>query len=281
MRKKSSEPSDADIPATRDNFTIGLRNKSVTGPLAGLTKNLAVPYCVKITITPQNPDDWPLIREYYLRNEKQLLKDLSPFMAEGAFSLTKKQTMTHMRKNFIDILRVQAALLHGFLKGARKCRDKNLLTSLNAAVESAADLKNIKRPDGKLDCEFFTRQVMEGLYSAAVIRKRLRLRNIAPVFEQDDFNLIYIKAGKKLLAEHHDNKLVSDAHLILTMMSRGKFAPVRHPQFFALMLNLTRSVCENYRPVSSPIVLYFESVVRELDTMKGIIEKAFPTVFPR
>ncbi len=281
MRKKKSTQSENEKPATHDEFVVSQRGKAVTGPLAGLTKSLAAPYCVKITITPENPDDWPLIREYYLRNEKQLLKDLLPFMAEGAFSLAKKQTIPNMRKNFIDILRVQAALLHGFLKEARKCKDRNLLTSLDAAVASVADLKDIRRPDGKHDCEFFTRQVMEGLYSAAVIRNRLRLRNTTPVFKQDDFNLIYIKTGTKLLNELHGYKLVSDGHMILTLMSRGKFASIRHPQFFALMLNLMRSVCENYRPVSSPIVLYSEGVVCELDVMRGIIEKAFPTTFLR
>lgn len=255
----------------KEGFAVSQRSKAITGLLKCCG--------IRVTISPEKPEDWAIIRGYYPAFKENLFKDMYPFMQAGLSAIQPKKTINQSKQSLIDLLKLQAALLNGFLRRI-KSGDLKRLPSLKKAIEAVDDIAFIQLPESKkIDTKAFTKHIIETVYSDTILHNKLKGYKKEGGFDSDNFNLSYIKAGEDIFKNGMEHELLSSSYSILYLMNIDKFATITNEPFFKLLYNLIKSIHIRYRGYIDPSEIV-SSIKNpdELDLMKSIIIKAFPAI---
>lgn len=243
----------------------------VTGRLKSSKIRLEITAC---------PDDWDTLENIYAGKKEELLRDLQPFIFKANEKL--KINMKEARQNSINIIKTQAALLHGYisygLKTEAYCKPleeslKRIITPdpLELLKFSITGKKKGKSPYDPIE---ITKHIVDSAYSVWI--KHLKIN----ISDSDNFEITYIHGGKKFLSKEdiafnafYLSRLVNSKNLAIKFL--------RHISEAALeVMNYAKpSKLQSYPcPQSSLVVINYVKPSKTLSLQKGIIKAAFPSL---
>lgn len=177
------------IKLEKDNeFKVYQRTKKGPVKVTGRLKTSGI----EISITAK-PDDWKVLKSYCVnRWNGDLYKDLTPFVDQALLKAMPRKTVS-VRQGFIDIMKVQAGLLHGFLSHVSKRKAiLNNLPSLQA-IKLSEDEKPIQN-----DLIVYTQILIGKIFQNYI--NHYKMQKIIDG-DRDNFRVTYIDGGKKILKE--------------------------------------------------------------------------------
>lgn len=230
-------------------FKVYQRTKiKVTGRLKSSKIRLEITAC---------PDDWDTFRNYYLPRKKELLNDLWPFMQQGYL---KSNPIKNQKRNqgFINLIKTQAALLHGYISCGLKTEAycELLVESLKKIIppEQLESFITEKKGKSHYDPIEITRHIVDSAYSDWIKHNKINISG------SDNFEVTYIQGGKKTL----NTKNISDVfHFAKCIISPDSSR--NNPTAIEFLQDISRAalIVMNYiKPFEPSKTLFSQNIIR-------------------
>ncbi len=222
------------------------------------------------------PDDWKTLKYLYSSKKEALLRDLQRFIFTANQLKTNKKKH---RQNYVNLIKTQAALLHGYISRGLKLEAycEPLVESLKRIIPPE-QLKSFMISKGKSKSHYdtigITKHIVESAYSHWIKYKIIKnfdyilpddfeiTGSVYSYLGYDNFNITYIQGGKEKLSKEDITFNAVFVSKILPYSNKNNSASIEFLQDIAevalVIMNCTKS--------SKPLSL-----------QKGIIKAAFPS----
>lgn len=235
-------------------FKVYQRTKKDPIKIAGRLESSKIQ--LKITASP---DDWNTLINLSFCKKEELLRDLRRFMFEVRETKINKKKI---RQNYINLIKTQAALLHGYISYGLKDKAycKPLEDSLKIIIppeqfEDFIITKGKKKNKICYDAKEIARYIIESVYSYGMEQLKINISDL------DNFENTYIYGGKKRLSIENISQALFYVKEVLSYGNENN----PHIEFL-------QDISE-----AALIVMNHVKSSKTLSLQKGIIKAAFPS----